>query len=89
MKIGRNFYLSDAHRPTYAFLLFRALSRRHLMVLVVIALVFAHQEFQACQECLDRQDQQVLWDHPENMDPKEPWAHEESREMKVLVEIKA
>ena len=59
------------------------------MVLVVTTLVFAHQGFQACQEALDPRDQQVLRDHPAVMDLKEPWAREESRAMKVLVEDKA
>ena len=68
---------------------YSSLSRRHLMVLVVRALVFAHQEFQACQEALDPRDQQVLQDHPELMVLKDPLAREESRVMKVPVEDKA
>ena len=59
------------------------------MGLVVTLLVSVHQEFQASQETLERQDQQVLRDHQAIMDLKDPWAHEETRVMKVLVENKA
>ena len=45
-----------------------------------------HQEFQASQEALDPRDQQVLRDHPVIMDLKDPWAHEETKVMKELVE---
>ena len=53
------------------------------MVLVVTTLVSAHQGFQVCQEALDPRD------HLAVMDLTEPWAREESRAMKVLVEDKA
>ena len=69
---------------------FRALlNRRHHISLVVTLLVSVHQEFQASQETLDPQDQQVLRDHQAIMDLKDPWAHEETRVMKELVENKA
>ena len=48
--------------------------------------VSVHQEFQASQEALDPRDQQVLRDHPVIMDLKDPWAHEETKVMKELVE---
>ena len=48
--------------------------------------VSVHQEFQASQEALDPRDQQVLRDHPVIMDLKDPWAHEETKAMKELVE---
>ena len=56
------------------------------MVPVVMVGVSVHQEFQASQEALDPQDQQVLRDHPVIMDLKDPWAHEETKVMKELVE---
>ena len=51
-------------------------------------LVSAHQEFQVSQEALDPRDQQVFRDHPASMVLKDPWAHEETRVMKVFVENK-
>ena len=67
--------------------LFRVfLNRLHLMVPVVMVGVSVHQEFQASQEALDPRDQQVLRDHPVIMDLKDPWAHEETKVMKELVE---
>ena len=48
--------------------------------------VSVHQEFQASQEALDPREQQVLRDHPVIMDLKDPWAHEETKVMKELVE---
>ena len=59
------------------------------MGVVVTLLVSVHQEFQASQEALDPQDQQVLRDHQAVMDLKDPRAHEETRVMKELVENKA
>ena len=56
------------------------------MVPVVIVGVSVHQEFQAFQEALEPRDQQVLRDHPVIMDLKDPWAHEETKVMKELVE---
>ena len=56
------------------------------MVPVVMVGVSVHQEFQASQEALDPRDQQVLRDHPVIMDLKDPWAHEETKVMKELVE---
>ena len=56
------------------------------MVPVVIVGVSVHQEFQASQEALEPRDQQVLRDHPVIMDLKDPWAHEETKVMKELVE---
>ena len=53
---------------------------------VVMVGVSVHREFQASQEALDPRDQQVLRDHPVIMDLKDPWAHEETRAMKELVE---
>jgi len=64
----------------------RALNRDHHMDLVHTVLVSAHLEFQASQEALDPRDQQVLRDHPAIMDLKDPWAHEETRVTKALVE---
>ena len=48
--------------------------------------VSLHQEFQASQEALDPRDQQVLRDHQVITDLKDPWAHEETKVMKELVE---
>ena len=48
--------------------------------------VSVHQDFQASQEALDPRDQQVSRDHPVIMDLKDPWAHEETKVMKELVE---
>ena len=48
--------------------------------------VSVHQEFQASQEALDPRDQQVLRDHQVITDLKDPWAHEETKVMKELVE---
>ena len=48
--------------------------------------VSVHQEFQASQEALDPRDQQVLRDHQVITDLKDPWAHEETKAMKELVE---
>ena len=79
-------------QPHYLFFLSSVrvlLSRRHHMGLVVTLLVSVHQEFQASQETLDPQDQQVLRDHQAVMDLKDPWAHEETKVMKALVENKA
>ena len=56
------------------------------MVPVVMVGVSVHQEFQASQEALDPRDQQVSRDHPVIMDLKDPWAHEETKVMKELVE---
>ena len=56
------------------------------MVPVVMVGVSVHQEFQASQEAPDPRDQQVLRDHPVIMDLKDPWAHEETKVMKELVE---
>ena len=56
------------------------------MVPVVMVGVSVHQDFQASQEALDPRDQQVLRDHPVIMDLKDPWAHEETKVMKELVE---
>ena len=56
------------------------------MVRVVMVGVSVHQEFPASQEALDPRDQQVLRDHPVIMDLKDPWAHEETKVMKELVE---
>ena len=56
------------------------------MVPVVLVGVSVHQEFPASQEALDPRDQQVLRDHPVIMDLKDPWAHEETKVMKELVE---
>ena len=50
------------------------------MVPVVMVGVSVHQEFQASQEALDPRD------HPVIMDLKDPWAHEERKEMKEPVE---
>ena len=51
--------------------------------------VFAHLEFQAFREALDRRDQQVLRDHPAIMDLKDLWGHEETKVTQELVEYKA
>ena len=59
------------------------------MGVVVTLLVSVHQEFQASQEAPDPQDQQALRDHQAIMDLKDPWAQEETRVMKELVENKA
>ena len=56
------------------------------MVPVVMVGVSVHQEFQASQEALDPRDQQVSRDHLAIMDLKDPWAHEERKVMKELVE---
>ena len=56
------------------------------MVRVVMVGVSVHQEFQASQEALDPREQQVLRDHLAIMDLKDPWAHEETKAMKVPVE---
>ena len=56
------------------------------MVRVVMVGVSVHQEFQASLEALDPRDQQVSRDHPVIMDLKDPWAHEETKVMKELVE---
>ena len=48
--------------------------------------VSVHREFQASQEVLALRDQQVLRDRPVIMDLKDPWAHEETKVMKELVE---
>ena len=56
------------------------------MVPAVTVGVSVHQEFQASQEALDPRDQQVSRDHPAIMDLKDPWAHEERKAMKELVE---
>ena len=48
--------------------------------------VSVHREFQASQEALVPRDQQVSRDHPVIMDLKDPWAHEETKVMKELVE---
>ena len=48
--------------------------------------VSVHQEFQASQEALDPRDQQVLRDHQVITDLKDPWAHEETKVMKELLE---
>ena len=53
---------------------------------VVMVGVSVHREFQASQEVLALRDQQVLRDHPVIMDLKDPWAHEETKVMKELVE---
>ena len=56
------------------------------MVPVVMVGVSVHQDFPASQEALDPRDQQVPQDHPAIMDLKDPWAHEERKAMKELVE---
>ena len=56
------------------------------MVPVVMVGVSVHREFQASQEALDPREQQVLSDHLVIMDLKDPWAHEETKVMKELVE---
>ena len=56
------------------------------MVPVVMVGVSVHREFQASQEVLVPRDQQVSRDHPVIMDLKDPWAHEETKVMKELVE---
>ena len=53
---------------------------------VVMVGVSVHREFQASQEVLALRDQQVLRDRPVIMDLKDPWAHEETKVMKELVE---
>lgn len=53
------------------------------MVFLDIAPVCAHQGFQESREALDPQE---LRDHLAITDPKDPWDHEETRVMKVLVE---
>jgi len=64
----------------------RALLNRHRhMGLVVTVLVSVHQEFPASLEALDLPDQQ---DHLVIMDLKDPWAQEETGEIKVLEEVK-
>ena len=69
-------------------ILSRALNRRHRMGLVGTVLVSVHQEFQGSQESQDPQDQLVPQDHLAIMGLKDPWAHEETKAMKVLVEGK-
>ena len=70
-----------------AFFSFRSLlNRLHLMVPVVMVGVSVHQEFQASQEALEPQDQQVIRDHPAIMDLRDLWAHEETKVMKEPVE---
>jgi len=61
------------------------LNRRHQMELVVTVLASVHQEFPASLEALDLPDQQ---DHPVIMDLKDPWAQEETGEIKALKEVK-
>jgi len=61
------------------------LNRRHHMGLVVTVLVSVHQEFLASQEALDLLD---LQDHLAIMDLKDPWAQEETGEIKALKEVK-
>ena len=56
------------------------------MVPVVMVGVSVHQEFQASPGALDPPDQQVSRDHPVIMGLKDPWAHEEKKVMKELVE---
>ena len=55
------------------------------MGLVVTVLVSVHQEFPASLEALDLLDQQ---DHPVITDLKDPWAQEETGEIKALEEVK-
>ena len=43
----------------------------------------AQQVSQASRESLDLWDQQVLRDHLEIVDPKDPWAHEGTKAMKA------
>jgi len=66
----------------------RALNRGHKMGLVFTVLAAAHQEFQVFQVSLDQREYQVFRDHPAIMDLKDPWAHEETRVTKALVEGK-
>jgi len=61
------------------------LNRRHHVGPVVTVLVSAHQEFPASLEALDLQDQQ---EHLVIMDLKDPWAQEETGEIKALEEVK-
>jgi len=61
------------------------LNRHHHMELVVTVLVSVHQEFPASLEVLDLPDQQ---DHLVIMDLKDPWAQEETGEIKALKEVK-
>ena len=65
------------------------LNRPHHIVPVVMVGVSVHQEFQASSEALDPRglrDQRVLRDHPVIMDLKDPWALEETKVTKELVE---
>ena len=55
------------------------------MGLVVTVLVSVHQEFPASLEALDLLDQ---LDRPAIMDLKDPWAQEETGEIKALKEVK-
>ena len=64
------------------------LRRRHRMVPAATMLVSAHQDFQASQEALDPRDQQVLREHQAIMDLKGPWALEETRVTRALVDDK-
>jgi len=61
------------------------LNRHHYMELVVTVLASVHQEFPASLEVLDLPDQQ---DHLAIMDLKDPWAQEETGEIKALKEVK-
>jgi len=58
------------------------LNRHHHMGLVVTVLVSVHQEFPASLEALDQQDPLAI------MDLKDPWAQEETGEIKALKEVK-
>ena len=55
------------------------------MGLVVTVRVSVHQEFLASLKALDLPDQQ---DHLAVMDLKDPWAQEETGEIKALEEVK-
>jgi len=61
------------------------LNRRYHMGLVVTVCASVHQEFLASPEALDLPDQQ---DHLAIMDLKDPWAQEETGEIKALEEVK-
>ena len=60
------------------FFTFRALTRFHLIDLVVMVPLFARQEYQVYREAPDPRDQQELRDHPGR---KDPWDHVETKAM--------
>jgi len=61
------------------------LNRHHHMGLVVTVLVSVHQAFPVSPEALDLPDQR---DHLAIMVLKDPWAQEETGEIKALEEVK-